>query len=76
MVDRSIQADSHSGNQLNNKKLVHNAKVLQKGRPICISNLFVNWPCMIICLSFVVLLLLSFYCWTLDYLMVTPENTR
>ena len=71
-----MQADSHKDNKLNNRKLTQNSKLVEQGRPMCLSNLFINHPCKLVTTAIILLGLLTFFVYKKDYFMLTPDTNR
>jgi hypothetical protein len=71
-----MQADSHIGNRLKGRKLDQNSAIIEKGRPMCITNLFLNHPCKIITPALIILSLITYWCFRAEYFMLTPDNSR
>ena len=68
VIDRSIQVDSHKGNQLKSKP--EDPNLAQMGKPSAVVNLLVNWPCVVVTLGLIVLLCITYLTMWLGYLNI------
>ena len=72
MVDRSVQVDDQIVNALSKTDMALNkmkARLMRQGKPICITNFFVDKPCFIIIIGLILLLLESYYVYDRELFM-------
>ena len=68
VIDRSIQVDSHKGNQLKTKPV--DPHLAQMGKTSAIVNILVNWPCMVVTLGLIILICLTYLTMWLGHLNI------